>query len=147
MAKQLKVVEREPFDFSCTIMALEKLGVGKSTTINSMFDEVKIGIDAIQLDPSLVKRFIKKTPPHIVLYLDKLDIRSKDFGDMPLLHTIANIFCPSIRFNAIVIPTLRKHRLHSTVQMVLLQAMICLSFGVHMLSNKQFVELLEICDS
>ncbi|XP_065866833.1 translocase of chloroplast 132, chloroplastic-like [Euphorbia lathyris] len=142
MAEQLEAAGQEPLDFSCTIMVLGKTGVGKSATINSIFDEVKFGTDAFQLGtkkvqdvvgtvqgikvrvidtPGLlpsgsdqrqnekilhsVKRFIKKTPPDIVLYLDRLDMQSRDFGDMPLLRTITEIFGPSIWFNAIVVLT------------------------------------------
>ncbi|CAK7329526.1 unnamed protein product [Dovyalis caffra] len=142
MAEQLEAAGQEPLDFSCTIMVLGKSGVGKSATINSIFDEVKFGTDAFQLGtkkvqdvvgtvqgikvrvidtPGLlpswsdqrqnekilhsVKRFIKKTPPDIVLYLDRLDMQSRDFGDMPLLRTITDIFGPSIWFNAIVVLT------------------------------------------
>ncbi|KAF8406583.1 hypothetical protein HHK36_008671 [Tetracentron sinense] len=142
MAEQLEAAGQEPLDFSCTIMVLGKTGVGKSATINSIFDEVKFSTDAFQLGttkvqdvvgtvqgirvrvidtPGLlpscsdqrqnekilhsVKRFIKKTPPDIVLYLDRLDMQSRDFGDMPLLRTITEIFGPSIWFNAIVVLT------------------------------------------
>ncbi|XWS55065.1 hypothetical protein CRYUN_Cryun10bG0143200 [Craigia yunnanensis] len=142
MAEQLEAAGDEPLDFSCTIMVLGKTGVGKSATINSIFDEVKFGTDAFQtgtkkvqdvvgtvhgikvrvidtpgLLPSWsdqrqnekilhsVKRFIKKTPPDIVLYLDRLDMQTRDFGDMPLLRTITEIFGPSIWFNAIVVLT------------------------------------------
>ncbi|KAJ6739221.1 TRANSLOCASE OF CHLOROPLAST 120 CHLOROPLASTIC-LIKE [Salix koriyanagi] len=142
MAEQLEAAGQEPLDFSCTIMVLGKTGVGKSATINSIFDEVKFGTDAFQLGtkkvqdvvgtvqgikvrvidtPGLlpswsdqrqnekilhsVKCFIKKTPPDIVLYLDRLDMQSRDFGDMPLLRTITDIFGPSIWFNAIVVLT------------------------------------------
>ncbi|CAK9162082.1 unnamed protein product [Ilex paraguariensis] len=142
MAEQLEAAGQEPLDFSCTIMVLGKTGVGKSSTINSIFDEVKFGTDAFQVGtkkvqdvvgtvqgikvrvidtPGLlpswsdqrqnekillsVKRFIKKTPPDIVLYLDRLDMQSRDFGDMPLLRTITEIFGPSIWFNAIVVLT------------------------------------------
>ncbi|XP_011046614.1 PREDICTED: translocase of chloroplast 120, chloroplastic-like isoform X2 [Populus euphratica] len=142
MAEQLEAAGQEPLDFSCTIMVLGKTGVGKSATINSIFDEVKFGTDAFQLGtkkvqdvvgtvqgikvrvidtPGLlpswsdqrqnekilhsVKRFIKKTPPDIVLYLDRLDMQSRDSGDMPLLRTITDIFGPSIWFNAIVVLT------------------------------------------
>lgn len=52
-----------------------------------------------------MKRFIKRTPPDIVLYLDRLDMQSRDFGDMPLLSTINDVFGPSIWFNAIVVLT------------------------------------------
>ncbi|KAA8536006.1 hypothetical protein F0562_028484 [Nyssa sinensis] len=142
MAEQLEASGREPLDFSCTIMVLGKTGVGKSATINSIFDEVKFGTDAFRLGtkkvqdvvgtvqgikvqvidtPGLlpswsdqhqnekilrsVKRFIKKTPPDIVLYLDRLDMQGRDFGDMPLLRTITEIFGPTIWFNAIVVLT------------------------------------------
>ena len=142
MAEQLEAAGQEPLDFSCTIMVLGKTGVGKSATINSIFDEVKFSTDAFQVGtkkvqdvvgtvqgikvrvidtPGLlpswsdqrqnekilhsVKRFIKKTPPDIVLYLDRLDMQSRDFGDMPLLRTITEIFGPSIWFNAIVVLT------------------------------------------
>lgn len=142
MAEQLEAAGQEPLDFSCTIMVLGKTGVGKSATINSIFDEVKFGTDAFQMGtkkvqdvvgtvqgikvrvidtPGLlpswsdqrqnekilhsVKRFIKKTPPDIVLYLDRLDMQNRDFSDMPLLRTITDIFGPSIWFNAIVVLT------------------------------------------
>ncbi|KAM0002656.1 putative small monomeric GTPase [Helianthus debilis subsp. tardiflorus] len=142
MAEQLEAAGQEPLEFSCTIMVLGKTGVGKSSTINSIFDEVKFGTDAFQVGtkkvqdvvgtvqgikvrvidtPGLlsswadqrknekilhsVKRFIQKSPPDIVLYLDRLDMQTRDFGDMPLLRTITDIFGQSIWFNAIVVLT------------------------------------------
>ncbi|KAI3824813.1 hypothetical protein L1987_06284 [Smallanthus sonchifolius] len=142
MAEQLEATGQDPLEFSCTIMVLGKTGVGKSATINSIFDEVKFGTDAFRLGtkkvqdvvgtvqgikvrvidtPGLlsswadqrknekilhsVKRFIQKSPPDIVLYLDRLDMQSRDFGDMPLLKTITDIFGQSIWFNAIVVLT------------------------------------------
>ncbi|CAJ1933755.1 unnamed protein product [Sphenostylis stenocarpa] len=142
MAEQLEAAGQEPLDFSCTIMVLGKTGVGKSATINSIFDEVKFNTSAFNMGtkkvqdvvgtvqgikvrvidtPGLlpswsdqrsnekillsVKHFIKKTPPDIVLYLDRLDMQSRDFSDMPLLRTITDIFGPSIWFNAIVVLT------------------------------------------
>ncbi|XP_068640223.1 translocase of chloroplast 101, chloroplastic-like [Aristolochia californica] len=142
MAVQLEAAGQEALDFSCTIMVLGKTGVGKSATINSIFDENRFTTDAFQpstkkvqditgtvegikvrvIDtPGLlssstdqrhnqkilhsVKRFIKKTPPDIVLYLDRIDMQSRDYGDVPLLRTITNIFGPSIWFNAIVVLT------------------------------------------
>ncbi|KAL6010327.1 hypothetical protein ACLOJK_000758 [Asimina triloba] len=142
MAEQLEAAGQEALDFSCTIMVLGKTGVGKSATINSIFDEVKFSTDAFTvgttkvqdivgmvqgikvrvidtpgLHPSCmdqrrnekilhsVKRFIKKTPPDIVLYIDRMDMQSRDFGDVLLLRTITDIFGPSIWFNAIVVLT------------------------------------------
>ncbi|KAM0946933.1 putative small monomeric GTPase [Dioscorea sansibarensis] len=142
MAEQLEAAGQEPLDFSCTIMVIGKSGVGKSATINSIFDEVKFSTDAFQLGtkkvqdvvgtvqgikvrvidtPGLsssssdqhqnekilhsVKRFISKSPPDIVLYFDRLDMQTRDHGDVPLLRSITNIFGPSIWFNAIVVLT------------------------------------------
>ncbi|CAH2053536.1 unnamed protein product [Thlaspi arvense] len=139
MAEQLEAAGQDPLGFSCTIMVLGKSGVGKSATINSIFDEVRICTDAFQMGtkkvrdvegfvqgikvrvidtPGLlpswsdqhknekilksVRAFIKKNPPDIVLYLDRLDMQSRDSGDMPLLRTITDVFGPSIWFNAIV---------------------------------------------
>eukprot|EP00262_Sarcandra_glabra_P009806 TRINITY_DN2441_c0_g1_i1.p1 TRINITY_DN2441_c0_g1~~TRINITY_DN2441_c0_g1_i1.p1 ORF type:complete len:698 (+),score=137.45 TRINITY_DN2441_c0_g1_i1:199-2094(+) len=123
-------------------MVLGKTGVGKSATINSIFDEARFPTDAFNLGtkkvqdivgmvqgikvrvidtPGLlssstdqrrnvkilhsVKRFIKKTPPDIILYLDRLDMQSRDFGDVPLLRTITDVFGASIWFNAIIVLT------------------------------------------
>lgn len=142
VAGQLEAAGQETLDFSCTIMVIGKSGVGKTTTINSIFDEVKLPTDAFLLGtkkvqevvgmvqgikvrvidtPGLflssldqhrnekilhsVKKFIKKSPPDIVLYFDRLDMQSRDFGDAPLLQTITNIFGASIWFNAIVVLT------------------------------------------
>ncbi|CAA6663211.1 unnamed protein product [Spirodela intermedia] len=142
MAENLEAAGQEPLDFSCTIMVIGKTGVGKSATINSIFDEVKFSTNAFQqgtkkvqdivgtvqgikvrvidtpgLSPSSsdqqknekilhsVKHFIKKSPPDIVLYLDRLDMQSRDYGDVPLLRTITEIFGASIWFNAIIVLT------------------------------------------
>ncbi|XP_022725286.1 translocase of chloroplast 120, chloroplastic-like isoform X2 [Durio zibethinus] len=120
MAEQLEAAGNEPLDFSCTIMVLGKTGVGtkKVQDVVGTVHGIKVRvIDTPGLLPSWsdqrqnekilhsVKHFIKKTPPDIVLYLDRLDMQTRDFGDMPLLRTITEIFGPSIWFNAIVVLT------------------------------------------
>lgn len=142
LAEEQEAAGHEDLDFECTIMLLGKSGVGKSATINSLFDEIKAGTDAyspatkkvqvvtgtvhgIKLrvidTPGLlnsfadqrhnrrvmssVKRFIKKSPPDIVLYFDRLDMQTRDYGDLPLLQTITDTFGAAVWFNAIVVFT------------------------------------------
>ncbi|KAL2608409.1 hypothetical protein R1flu_026982 [Riccia fluitans] len=142
IAEEQEAAGPEELDFTCTIMLLGKTGVGKSATINSIFDEPKTGtsafmpstkkvqeivghvhgikvrvIDTPGLLPSVadqrhnekimasVKRFIKKSPPDIVLYFDRLDMQSRDYGDLPLLRTITDTFGAAVWFNAIVVLT------------------------------------------
>eukprot|EP00897_Mesotaenium_endlicherianum_P004663 jgi/Mesen1/4224/ME000219S03350 len=52
-----------------------------------------------------VKSFVKKRQPDIVLYFDRLDMQTRDYGDLPLLKTITDTFGPAIWFNAIVVLT------------------------------------------
>ncbi|MED6219546.1 hypothetical protein PIB30_036706 [Stylosanthes scabra] len=60
MAEQLEAAGQEPLDFSCTIMVLGKTGVGKSATINSIFDEVKFNTDAFQTGTKKVQDVVGK---------------------------------------------------------------------------------------
>ncbi|KAI5063484.1 hypothetical protein GOP47_0022031 [Adiantum capillus-veneris] len=142
LAEEQEAAGVDDLEFGCTIMVLGKSGVGKSATINSLFDEIKSGTNAyspatnkvqeivgtvhgIKLrvidTPGLltsfadqrrnerimssVKRFIKKSPPDIVLYFDRLDMQSRDYGDLPLLRTITDTFGSAVWFNAIVVLT------------------------------------------
>lgn len=130
-------------DFSFKILVLGKSGVGKSSTINSIFDQVKATTDAFQpatnciqnvsgivngikvtfIDtPGLlpfspktlkrnrkilyaVKRHVKKSPPDIILYFERLDLIKSDYSDFPLLKLIGEILGPAIWFSTILVMT------------------------------------------
>ncbi|CAE6140176.1 unnamed protein product [Arabidopsis arenosa] len=51
---------------------------------------------------SSVKKVMKKCPPDIVLYVDRLDTQTRDLNNMPLLRTITASLGTSIWKNAIV---------------------------------------------
>ncbi|KVH94474.1 translocase of chloroplast 159, chloroplastic [Cynara cardunculus var. scolymus] len=48
------------------------------------------------------KKFTKKNPPDIVLYVDRLDAQTRDHNDIPLLKTITTSLGPAIWRSAIV---------------------------------------------
>ena len=52
-----------------------------------------------------VKKYIKSSTPDIVLYFDRLDMQTRDLGDVPLLRTITDVFGAAVWFNAIVVLT------------------------------------------
>ncbi|KAF6173670.1 hypothetical protein GIB67_023029 [Kingdonia uniflora] len=49
-----------------------------------------------------VKKIMKKSPPDILLYIDRLDAQTRDLNDLPLLRTINTTFGSSIWRSAIV---------------------------------------------
>ncbi|KAI3449500.1 hypothetical protein Pfo_006165 [Paulownia fortunei] len=51
---------------------------------------------------SSVKKFTKKSPPDVVLYVDRLDAQSRDLNDLPLLKTVTSALGSSIWRSAIV---------------------------------------------
>lgn len=53
-----------------------------------------------------IKKFIRKAPPDIVLYFERLDTSATgDYTDYPLIKLITEIFSPSIWFNTILVLT------------------------------------------
>ncbi|XP_010259605.1 PREDICTED: translocase of chloroplast 159, chloroplastic [Nelumbo nucifera] len=51
---------------------------------------------------SSIKKFIKKSPPDIVLYIDRLDAQTRDLNDLPLLRSITSVLGSSLWQSAIV---------------------------------------------
>nr|XP_009781899.1 PREDICTED: translocase of chloroplast 159, chloroplastic isoform X2 [Nicotiana sylvestris] len=51
---------------------------------------------------SSAKKFTKKNPPDIFLYVDRLDAQTRDLNDLPMLKTITSCLGPSIWRSAIV---------------------------------------------
>lgn len=49
-----------------------------------------------------VKKFLKKFPPDIVLYVDRLDTRTENLNDLPLLRLITGSLSASIWVNAVI---------------------------------------------
>lgn len=51
------------------------------------------------------KGFLKGKMPDNVLYVDRLDMQSRDFGDIPLMRSITDVFGPTVWMNSVIVFT------------------------------------------
>ncbi|OMO96010.1 Avirulence induced family protein [Corchorus olitorius] len=143
MAREQEASGLPELDYPIKILVLGKTGVGKSATINSIFNQPKAetnafcpatdcirevvgtvnGIKLTFIDtpgflPSSmgnirrnrkimlsVKRFIRRSPPDVVLYFERLDLINMGYSDFPLLKLMTEVFGSAIWFNTILVMT------------------------------------------
>ncbi|OAY31505.1 translocase of chloroplast 90, chloroplastic isoform X2 [Manihot esculenta] len=143
IAAEQEAIDKPKLNFSIRILVLGKTGVGKSATINSIFDQRKTTTDAFEaatkhiqeivgtvsgvkvtfidtpgfLPASAnnvrrnrkimlsVKRFIRKSPPDIVLFCERLDLVNMGYSDFPLVKLMTEVLGSAIWFNTILVMT------------------------------------------
>ncbi|MCO5554505.1 hypothetical protein L7F22_008034 [Adiantum nelumboides] len=54
---------------------------------------------------SSVKCYIKRSPPDVVLYVDRLDLQCRDYGELPLFKAISDTLGKAIWYDTIVVFT------------------------------------------
>ncbi|GAA0182450.1 small GTPase [Lithospermum erythrorhizon] len=54
---------------------------------------------------SAVKKFVRKSPPDMVLYFERLDLINTGYSDLPLLKLITEVFGPAVWFNTVLVMT------------------------------------------
>lgn len=183
IASSLEAANPLNLSFSFKILLIGKTGVGKSSTINSIFDQSIVPTNAFQpateqiqeitrtikgisvtiidtpgLSPSCqhqkknrkillkVWRYIKNSPPDVVLYLERLDDTNRGCTDHRLVKLISDVFGTSIWCNTIIgmthsssyphdisydsftsqSTTLLQHHIHQSIQSTEIQNQILL---------------------
>ncbi|GKC69884.1 translocase of chloroplast 159, chloroplastic [Tanacetum coccineum] len=114
-AAELEADRSDDLDFGLNILAIGKAGVGKIKEISGIVGGVPIRVfDTPGFKSSIMeqgynrsvlastKKFTKKNPLDIVLYVDRLDAQTRDHNGFPLLKTITTSLGPAIWKSVIV---------------------------------------------